>query len=61
MEESNFMMDLLIPGLSSPSKDFDILMEPLVEELQQVWKGVRTIDAVVGKGFKLCAFVLWCC
>jgi hypothetical protein len=27
MEESNFMMDSLIPGLSSPSKDFDIFME----------------------------------
>jgi hypothetical protein len=34
------MMALLIPGSSSPSKDFDIFMEPLVEELQQLWKGV---------------------
>jgi hypothetical protein len=33
MEESDFMMALLIPGPSSPSKDFDIFMEPLVEEL----------------------------
>jgi hypothetical protein len=24
MEESNFMMDLLIPGLTSPGKDFDL-------------------------------------
>jgi hypothetical protein len=31
MEESNFMMALLTPGSSSPSKDFDIFMEPLVE------------------------------
>jgi hypothetical protein len=29
IEESNFMMALLIPGSSSPSKDFDIFMEPL--------------------------------
>jgi hypothetical protein len=36
MEESNFMMALLIPGSSSPSKDFDIFMEPLVKELQQL-------------------------
>jgi hypothetical protein len=28
MEESNFMMALLIPEPSSPSKDFDIFMEP---------------------------------
>jgi hypothetical protein len=52
MEESNFMMALLIPRLSSPSKDFDIFMEPLVEELQQLWKGVWAIDVVEGKGFK---------
>jgi hypothetical protein len=32
MEESNFMMALFIIGLSSPSKDFDIFMEPLVED-----------------------------
>jgi hypothetical protein len=60
MEESNFMMALLIPGLSSPSKYFDIFMEPLVEELHQLWKGVWAIDAVEGKGFKLHAVVLWC-
>jgi hypothetical protein len=52
MEESNFMMALLIPRLSSPSKDFDIFVEPLVEELQQLWKGVWAIDVVEGKGFK---------
>jgi hypothetical protein len=34
------MMVLLIPGPSSPSKDFDIFMEPLVEELKNLWKGV---------------------
>ena len=52
MEESNFMMAILIPGPSSPSKDFDIFMEPLVEELQQLWKGVWAIDAIEGKKIK---------
>lgn len=33
MEESNFMMALLIPGLSFPSKDFDVFLQPLVDEL----------------------------
>ena len=35
-EESNYMMALLIPGPISPGKDFDLFMEPLVEELQQL-------------------------
>jgi hypothetical protein len=60
MEESNFMMALLIPGPSSPSKDFDIFMEPLIEELQQLWKGVWAIDVVDHKRFKLGVADLWC-
>jgi hypothetical protein len=60
MEEPNFMMALLIRRPSSPSKDFYIFMEPLVEELQQHWKGVCAIDAIEGKGFTLRDAVLWC-
>ncbi|KAK1630662.1 hypothetical protein QYE76_004977 [Lolium multiflorum] len=39
MDQSNFMLALLIPGPSSPGKDFDVFMEPLMEELQELWKG----------------------
>jgi hypothetical protein len=60
MEESNFMMTLLIPRPSSPSRDFDIFMEPLVKELQQLWKGVSAINVVHRKRFKLCVVVIWC-
>jgi hypothetical protein len=60
MEESNFMMALLIPGSSSPSKEFDIFMEPLVKELPQLWKGVWAINTVDRKRFKLPVAVLWC-
>ena len=46
MDQSNFMMSLLIPGLESPGKDFDVFMEPLVEELLQLWTSVPTYDAL---------------
>jgi hypothetical protein len=59
MEESNFMMALLISRPSSP-RDFDIFMEPLIEELQQLWKRVWATDTLMGKGFKLRVVVLWC-
>ncbi|XP_071683555.1 uncharacterized protein [Lolium perenne] len=45
MDQSNFMLTLLIPGPSSPGKDFDVFMEPLMEELQELWKGVKSYDA----------------
>jgi hypothetical protein len=60
MEESNFIMALLILGPSSPSKDFDVFLEPLVEDLLDLWKGIQTYDALSGKMFSLCVAVLWC-
>jgi hypothetical protein len=60
MEESNFMMALLIPGLASPGKDFDLFLEPLVEDLLELWSSVRAYDGLSGKMFNLHALVLWC-
>ncbi|CAN6171423.1 unnamed protein product [Urochloa humidicola] len=60
MEQSNFMMSLLIPGPQCPGKDFDVFMEPLVEELLELWKGVSTFDASSRKKFDLHTAVIWC-
>jgi len=42
---ANCFMSLLIPGLKSPGKDFDVFLEPLIEELLQLWSGVMTYYA----------------
>ena len=60
MEESNFMMGLLIPGPKSPGKHFDVFLQPLIEDLLALWSGVDTIDCLTGKDFKLCVVILWC-
>jgi hypothetical protein len=60
IEESNFMMDLLIPGPASPGKDFDQFLEPLVEDLLELWSIMRAYDGLSGKMFNLHAAVLWC-
>ncbi|XP_066334495.1 uncharacterized protein [Miscanthus floridulus] len=44
----------------SPGKDFDLFLEPLIEELLDLWKGVSTYDACTGRKFNLHAAVLWC-
>ena len=60
MDQSNFMMSLLIPGPYSPGKDFDVFMEPLVEELLQLWTGVPTYDALSPEEkFNLRAAIIW--
>ncbi|XP_045083551.2 uncharacterized protein [Aegilops tauschii subsp. strangulata] len=60
MDQPNFMMALLIPGPKSPGKHFDVFLQPLVEDLLELWKGVHTYDAREGKMFDLHAAVLWC-
>ncbi|XP_071681510.1 uncharacterized protein [Lolium perenne] len=60
MDQSNFMLTLLIPGPSSPGKDFDVFMEPLMEELQELWKGVKSYDANSPDKFDLRVAILWC-
>jgi hypothetical protein len=50
-------MSLLNPGPKYPRKDFDVFLEPLIEELLELWKGVSTYDACIGR--KL-TFVLLC-
>jgi hypothetical protein len=42
VEQSNFIMGLLIPGRECPGKDIDVFLEPLIEELLELWKGVTT-------------------
>ena len=54
------MICLLIPGPSSPGKNFDLFIEPLLDDLHQLWKGVRMYDAFQNGMFDLKAAVLWC-
>ena len=57
-----YMMALLILGPKSPGKYFDLFMEPLVEELQQLWRGVLTRDLYSSPpaDFFLRAVIIWC-
>ncbi|GJS98266.1 hypothetical protein Tco_0819436 [Tanacetum coccineum] len=43
----------------SPAKDIDVYLQPLIKELQELWKGVWTKDAATGTHFQMKAAVLW--
>ena len=60
MDQSNVMMVLLISGPNSPGKDLDVFMEPLVDELLLLWKGVVTYDVGSPEKFNLRVAILWC-
>jgi hypothetical protein len=59
VEQSNFIMGLLIPGRECRGKDIDVFLEPLVKELLELWKGIPTFDALTEKNFDLHAVVIW--
>ncbi|GJZ24563.1 RNA-directed DNA polymerase, eukaryota [Tanacetum coccineum] len=37
MNESSFVLTLLIPGPKSPGKDIDVYLRPLIDDLKDLW------------------------
>jgi hypothetical protein len=60
MKQSNIILSLLIPGKHSPGNDIDVFLEPLIDELKQLWtEGVVTYDAHSKETFRLRAILMW--
>nr|GEU61498.1 hypothetical protein [Tanacetum cinerariifolium] len=61
IKESSFMMALLIPGPESPSKNINVYLRPLIDDLKDLWEkpGVKTIDIDTGQKINMRAMVLW--
>ncbi|GJU19589.1 hypothetical protein Tco_1152931 [Tanacetum coccineum] len=61
MKESYLMLMLLIPGPTSPGKDINVYLRPLINDLKDLWalKGVDTIDVATGQTFNMRAMLLW--
>ena len=53
------MLTLLISGPKQPGKDIDVYLEPLIDELKQLWEGVVTFDSFKKSEFIMRARVLW--
>ncbi|XP_042980097.1 uncharacterized protein LOC122310279 [Carya illinoinensis] len=60
MKDQFFMTSLLIPGPKSPGNDIDVYLQPLVDELVELWEhGVPTYDASTKATFTLDAALMW--
>ncbi|XP_062093595.1 uncharacterized protein LOC133799612 [Humulus lupulus] len=60
MKREFLMMSLLIPRRRAPDKDIDVYLQPLIEELKELWeKGVQTFDVVDKTYFIMRAAILW--
>ena len=53
-------LSLLIHGPKSPGKNIDIYLEPLIDELKQLWAdGVETYDSHKKQNFQMRAALMW--
>ncbi|WMV38457.1 hypothetical protein MTR67_031842 [Solanum verrucosum] len=60
MKQENFILSMLIPGPNGPGDAIDTYLQPLIEELKELWDvGIETYDASTRKNFKLHASLLW--
>ena len=60
MKKENIILTLLIPGPQQPGNNIDVYLEPLIEDLNNLWKnGELTYDAFSKSTFTLKAMLLW--
>lgn len=60
MKQPNFILSLLIPGPQGPGNKLDVYMQPLVEELNELWEiGVKTFDASKKESFQMHTAMMW--
>ncbi|KAI9159740.1 hypothetical protein LWI28_001464 [Acer negundo] len=60
MKDPFFIMSLLIPRPKASGNDIDVYLQPLINELKELWDvGVNTYDAAARQNFCLRAVVLW--
>ncbi|XP_042958038.1 uncharacterized protein LOC122293546 [Carya illinoinensis] len=60
MKDQFFITSLIIPGPRSPGNEIDVYLQPLLDELLELWEyGVPTYDASSKETFTLHAALLW--
>ncbi|XP_021733288.1 uncharacterized protein LOC110700108 [Chenopodium quinoa] len=60
MKQPHTILSLLIPGKSGPENNIDVYLQPLIEELKDLWEtGAQTYDASRNEYFQMCASLLW--
>nr|XP_016479230.1 PREDICTED: uncharacterized protein LOC107800549 isoform X1 [Nicotiana tabacum]XP_016479237.1 PREDICTED: uncharacterized protein LOC107800549 isoform X1 [Nicotiana tabacum]XP_016479240.1 PREDICTED: uncharacterized protein LOC107800549 isoform X1 [Nicotiana tabacum]XP_016479244.1 PREDICTED: uncharacterized protein LOC107800549 isoform X1 [Nicotiana tabacum]XP_016479251.1 PREDICTED: uncharacterized protein LOC107800549 isoform X1 [Nicotiana tabacum] len=59
MKDPYFMMTLLISGPKSPGHDIDVYLQPMIEELKELWEGVETYDAYSKTNFMMRVAIMW--
>ena len=60
MKPEYFILSLLIPGPESPGNNIDVYLQPLIDELNELWNdGLETYDKLKNETFQMYATLTW--
>ncbi|XP_058766785.1 uncharacterized protein LOC131640406 [Vicia villosa] len=60
MKPEYTMLSLLIPGPKSPGNDIDVYLQPLIDELKELWESsIETCDSSMNQTFQMRAALMW--
>jgi hypothetical protein len=59
MKYEHIFLCLIVPGLDNPGPQLNVMMQPLIEEMKQLWVGVEAYDWHKKQKFNLMAAYLW--
>jgi hypothetical protein len=59
MKYDYMFLSLIIPGPDHPGKGLNVMMQPLIDDLKNLWKGVKAYDCYKNEIFTLRVAYLW--
>ncbi|KAL0285576.1 UNVERIFIED_CONTAM: hypothetical protein Scaly_2814100 [Sesamum calycinum] len=60
MKDPFLLLSMLIPGPKGPGNDIDVYLQPLIDELKELWEvGIEAYDAYKKENFILRAALMW--
>ena len=60
MKQQSFILLLLISGPKGPESDIDVYLQPLIDDLNELWDmGIKTYDAFLRQNFQLHVALIW--
>lgn len=60
MEQSSFILSMIIPGKRALGNDIDVYLQPLIEELKELRNtGIKIFDSYGSEMFDMHAPILW--
>ncbi|XP_071707070.1 uncharacterized protein [Rutidosis leptorrhynchoides] len=59
-KDSYVQLSLVVPGRKSPGQNLDVFLQPLIDELKELWDdGIEVYDAYRKQNFTMRAILLW--